>query len=266
MREDIAKVIVERPRNGRSLARSEKGIRRKNEWKDLDAPTKGSMRPGRKNAERKSFTDLLTPLKGLIRKNVGRPWDKVYQEICEHLKPNSTMQKHVLDHVKRDLCYRNCDFDVNGFPWYSYGRWDRPLDIDELYVSNDGIVRKVRNDWRYKAARKAYESSFKPGTYGHRGSGIEEEPKFDKDGVSYFRKDGIWYSSTLIDEVVDSKIVYRAGKPEVEKFVRKVYKEKQLDTKELKRFELSNVVEEPVIAKRSQVKKGGDPFWLKKNP
>ncbi len=272
MRDDIAKVIVERPRARRRWAKAEKGIRRTKEWKNHDAPTKMPMQPA--EGERKHFTDLLAPLEGLIKKNIGRPWDKVYKEICEHLKPNSTMQKHVLDHVKRDLVERNCQFDVNGFPWRSPGRYEMPLGKGELYVDKQGFIRKVRNNWKYRAAHDAggvgsYQKEERVlEVYGKKfycRDGIwfsdkrrwqsVDGPSFDLDGVNYYMKDGVWYKTWVGQEVTDSRTKgYVDGKPILEYYSYKITKELQLNSAELRRLKLSNEVEEPVIAKRSQKK------------
>lgn len=281
MREDIAKVIVERPRAGRSFLKAAKGTRRFKEWKNLDAPTKMSMLPAQ--GERKHSTDLLAPLERLVRKSVGRPWDKVYQEICEHLKPNSTMQKHVLDHVKRDLVERDCQFDVNGFPWKSPGRYQMPLSKGELYVDQNGIIAVAKDNWKYRAAHDAaaYDHSKKGDRvlilYGKKfyyrdGNWFSDKNhwnsidlSFSLDGVNYHMKDGIWFKTWFGQTVTDSRIKnYVDDKPVLEYFTYQISKELQLNSAELRRLKLSNFVEEPVIEKRSQ-KKDREPYWFKKN-
>ena len=96
MREDMFKVIVERPR-----------------WGSRHAP-KSKLRydksPGRKRAtgrrmvmEHSGYTkclnENLAPLKRYLHKQVGRPWDKVYSEISQHLDTSSTVKQHVRDHL-----------------------------------------------------------------------------------------------------------------------------------------------------------------------
>jgi len=83
MRPDIHKVIVERPRRG--------GIRDNRKWgqrlsympeSDYEDETKFvSASASRQYADPKDFSDFLSPLTGLLRKNLGRPWDKVNGEL-----------------------------------------------------------------------------------------------------------------------------------------------------------------------------------------
>ena len=47
----------------------------------------------------KEFTDNLNPLKRYLGRQVGRPWNKVYSEICENLSVRSTVQQHLRDHL-----------------------------------------------------------------------------------------------------------------------------------------------------------------------
>lgn len=100
MRPDIAKVVVERPRNNLASARfAAKSRRRKNNDRRHfeDAPRVQSM--GRWGYYGKELTDFLAPLSGLLRKNVGRRWDDVYSEMRQYLNPTSTLQKHIFEHL-----------------------------------------------------------------------------------------------------------------------------------------------------------------------
>lgn len=49
--------------------------------------------------ERKQLNENLAPLKKYLRRQVGRPWNKVYQDISRGLRPTSAVQQHVRDHV-----------------------------------------------------------------------------------------------------------------------------------------------------------------------
>ena len=46
-----------------------------------------------------STDENLAPLVRFLRSRLGRHWDSVYSELCEGLRPDSTVQKHVLDHL-----------------------------------------------------------------------------------------------------------------------------------------------------------------------
>lgn len=92
MRNDMSKVIVERPRRGGGRDRKRRPAREFN-----DMPSKQSMKRG--HTDLKDLNENLAPLKRYLRKNVGRPWDKVFSEICENIRMDNPVQKHVRSHV-----------------------------------------------------------------------------------------------------------------------------------------------------------------------
>ncbi len=53
----------------------------------------------RAHARRKGFTDLLGPLRRWLQSNVGRPWNDVYSEACEVIKPDSAIRAHIKTHL-----------------------------------------------------------------------------------------------------------------------------------------------------------------------
>ena len=95
MREDMARVIVERPR--RPAWGDRKGRRQDPE----DLPAHEGMRRGcALRGERKELNENLAPLRRYLATQVGRPWDKVYAEIAARLRVTSTVQQHVRDHLR----------------------------------------------------------------------------------------------------------------------------------------------------------------------
>jgi hypothetical protein len=101
MRKDMSKVIVERPRTGRAAAGLRPG--RTRALTDDDGEpirAKGAREPKGREAKTKRLNETLNPLKRYLASNIGRPWNKVYSEISEHLKPSSTVQQHVRDHIE----------------------------------------------------------------------------------------------------------------------------------------------------------------------
>ena len=137
MREDMAKVIVERPRRGGSIRRPGRAV-------DIeDLPSKESLRrPYRLRGTHKKLNENLAPLRRYLESQVGRPWDAVYSDIAAHLRVDSTVQQHVRDHLK-DL--------VEIVPverWYSvYGTFGRrkvrSSRWQSMYVDPlDGILKK----------------------------------------------------------------------------------------------------------------------------
>jgi hypothetical protein len=153
----MAKVIVERPRRGSSARGKGKGYRR-----DLQRISRGELprREGMKMSLRfeKSLNEHLGPLRRYLRKQVGRPWDKVFSEICENISRDSAVQDHVRDHV-HDYVATNV-FVIDGVLHYST-KWGRPLPvvphwfrIPFFYVCpHSGLLKMVENVARRKARR-----------------------------------------------------------------------------------------------------------------
>ena len=98
MRADMHKVIVEREREG-SNARYHRPHRER-AADPADLPIReGMRRPHVLRRERKQLNENLAPLKKYLRRQVGRPWNKVYQDISRGLRPTSAVQQHVRDHI-----------------------------------------------------------------------------------------------------------------------------------------------------------------------
>ncbi|MBX3430395.1 MAG: hypothetical protein KF779_12520 [Hyphomonadaceae bacterium] len=96
----MSKVIVERPRTGRAWAGLRPGRTRALVDDDGEPiKAKGAREPKGREQKTKALNETLNPLKRYLASNVGRPWNKVYSEINEHLKPTSTVQQHVRDHL-----------------------------------------------------------------------------------------------------------------------------------------------------------------------
>ena len=101
MREDMARVVIERPRyhsSGRYREVRPRDVTRRDIETLGDLPHCEGMR--RPHVRRKSLFDLLGPLRKFLVRQVGRPWDNVYSEICERISPNSTVQLHILGHLE----------------------------------------------------------------------------------------------------------------------------------------------------------------------
>src|SRR5262245_62448206 len=87
MRPDMAQVIIERPRGGQRY-KTPKGSRRRLQ-RGLDD---GPRREGIKRvwgAGTKWLSEHLAPLRRFLLGQVGRPWDHVFAEICQHLRVDS---------------------------------------------------------------------------------------------------------------------------------------------------------------------------------
>lgn len=110
MRDDMGKVITERPRAGGRGVPESPAYRRHLHWGRLreegredDSPAREGIRGVKWAGGSRHFTDVLGPVAGFLRKRVGTPWDAVWSELCAHLDRGSTTQRHVLEHVTRDF-------------------------------------------------------------------------------------------------------------------------------------------------------------------
>jgi len=124
MRSDMHKVVIERERRG-SAAKSRKWGKRLRYAPDSDYGDEirfaSSARRRQYGWECKSFTDVLRPLQGYLRKNLGRPWDKVYGELRQGLDVRKVTGMHIFDHLQ----------------------W---MVATDCYVDEAGTVRHVRKD------------------------------------------------------------------------------------------------------------------------
>lgn len=163
MREDMAKVIVERPRYGSRASKKRKGYSR--EW-DRYALDEQPKREGikKRSGGTKHLNEHLAPLRRYLFAQVGRPWDKVFAEICEHIDRNSAVQDHVRDHVA-DYVVTKVKL-IDGVPHYGEGpRVGHPISSgwfyrDSLYVCpKTGILRQVKAK---KTSRQPRPSSVVP--------------------------------------------------------------------------------------------------------
>jgi len=87
------KVVIERPRHGRSWAES----RPRPKPPFDESPRFESIMA--RHTRRKWFSDLLGPLKRWLQSQIGRPWNDVYSEACAVIKPDSPIRAHVKTHL-----------------------------------------------------------------------------------------------------------------------------------------------------------------------
>ena len=148
MRSDMSKVIVERERLYARTSYHDTRAERKHDLSEEAPYSEGIRRPYGWNT--KALNENLSPLRGFLRSRVGRPWNKVYSEISENLKPSSAVQQHVRDHLKD---YVTLEIVEKGDGYYSRhaSRWERRLYKGALYVDKHGILRILKRDTPPKA-------------------------------------------------------------------------------------------------------------------
>jgi hypothetical protein len=93
MRIDMHKVICESPRGGQDWSRQ---FPRPKVPFDGLPKFQGIRRP---HENRKWFGEHLGPLKRWLRSNTGRPWNDVYREACQVIKPDSVVRAHIKFHL-----------------------------------------------------------------------------------------------------------------------------------------------------------------------
>jgi hypothetical protein len=134
MRSDMAKVVTEAPRRGHANPSRKWGRRLRKDEYELDdhGPARASSARRRQYDDPKDFSDVLGPLRRYLRKQVGRPWDKVWSEITQNLDSRSLTGQHIFDHIR---------WEVEEEPWigengrlYHKRHWGTIELIDGLYV------------------------------------------------------------------------------------------------------------------------------------
>jgi hypothetical protein len=144
MRRDMAKVIVERPRLGSRLRSRKKGYRKQCQKSAVeDLPIHEPML-GRWRGMQRFLNEHLGPMRRFLRSRVGRPWNKVHQELCEHVSFDNAVQMHVLTHVF-DYVERLVEVDGRRLLFATGWRRGRELPAGHLYVCpNSGLLKAVR--------------------------------------------------------------------------------------------------------------------------
>jgi hypothetical protein len=151
MREDMAHVIVERPRLGGGRARKGRSL----PWEDLPKQ-EGMQRPYVCARHEKSLNENLAPLRRYLEKQVGRPWNKVYSEISRHLRVDNPVQQHVRDHLSDFVAIKprrraGVVYGLGGDKEWRYRLWYQPLYVDP----RDGLLKRTDRHPEAKALRRA---------------------------------------------------------------------------------------------------------------
>lgn len=134
MRSDMAKVVTEAPRRGHRNPSKKWGRRLgKNEYDAEDhGPSRAPIaRHHQYGWNAKEFSDVLGPLRRYMRKQVGRPWDKVWSEIARTLDNRSLTGQHIFDHIRWEVEQHAC---VGSDGSVYHNRWSGFVPVRGLYV------------------------------------------------------------------------------------------------------------------------------------
>jgi len=127
MRSDMKKVVVERPRGQSWVPNRKFGARLRyvpdHDYEDEPKGVGISASYRDYGYGQKWFTDVLGPLERYLRSNVGRPWDKVYSEICAGLDKRKATGLHIFQHMEQ-FVEKNCYIGSDGKPYANPEGWD----------------------------------------------------------------------------------------------------------------------------------------------
>lgn len=144
MRSDMAKVIVERPRVGSRLPSRKKGYRKYLQHTNIENLPRNEPMQGRWRGRGRWLNEHLWPMRRFLRSNVGRTWDKIYQDLCEHVALDNAVQNHVLSHIF-DYVQRFVQFENGHITALSRWGGRKRLRPGEMYVCpTSGILKVVR--------------------------------------------------------------------------------------------------------------------------
>lgn len=188
MRRDMQKVIVESAR-----CHGDRTVHRPRRTGDdfENFPTREGMK--RQWQEHKHQTDLLGPIYGYLDKQarLGRPWNKVWSEISEHLDFRSVLGFHIKTHIDQYVA-RDVHI-INGKP-YEPASWRRSYHPECVYYRRGWWAPKYNDlyvDPRTGILRAAPKRSYKWKPTPN--PGIKVISEF----VQLHRIDGVWYMVEL---------------------------------------------------------------------
>ncbi len=243
MRPDMAKLLVERPRVGSRFKTRAKGYRKRWQRTSLEeAPTRESIY--RLRGSTRCLNEYLNPLVRYLHRQVGRPWNDVFSEICERIRLDSTIQKHVRDHLFQ---YVQVAVEMRGgVPHYASGHWGmvgQPIvkrvgrfrRYDHLfYVSPEtGLLCEAPLGEVAPPEEKPRTTLFRPGKTYHRADGIW----YEVDSLAWWEASPEQWEVNLHQRVVDLSIaivVATYGREIV------AIRRRQLNSRELRRLGLRN--------------------------
>jgi hypothetical protein len=232
MRDDMNKVVIERPRSGgkggprKTYERASKP-REKRVFKGVDVDLRPKFESMRKkhvvNGYEKRFSDLLGPLEGYLFSKVGEPWNDVWSDICKVLKGNSLQAAHIKDHVKQMVggIPHSGETSFRAEDWFSpgscYGRC--------VYVNEAGILCKSEGE-SYKPKKKVYHY--------YR----------ESDTVEYHKLNGAWFRVEIGSEEKERRWQGWSGYWHTQKYTYYYPIEKKaLSKKEIKKLRLNKRTE-----------------------
>jgi hypothetical protein len=200
MREDMYKVIVERPRRGKEGDAAAARLRR-----DFDGPMRLGMRAG---YGYRNLNENLAPLRRYLHAQIGRPWNKVFSEICAGIDRRNTVQQHIRQHIRDFIAI---DVEVSEGRLVDLAdRW-RFLRTDiglsqELYVDpRSGLIRLNRHYRAWRRDVAAYRKREASEVASRRRVVDERTLLLLLEGIWYRVEVGVLPTERVVEDVIDGK-------------------------------------------------------------
>jgi hypothetical protein len=177
VRKDMKDLLLDTGRVGGS----EKGMFSRAKVKSADPDSLPKRLPSsRRRCGGKSLGDRLNPLRRFLKANCGRPWEKVYAEICAFADSRTVRGYHLRTHVWQLVVPNNYDVGHVG----RYG---------PFFVDRDGTLQEERElTEAERAAERAYwrkRHKFKEPP------SKRANPRIAVDADHWFEKvEGFWFS------------------------------------------------------------------------
>ena len=130
MRSDVADVMAERPKGGRTWAHKSP-IRSKHALLDTGGDHFNEAANHLEKKHQKGRTIRDNVLERFLLHRVGRPWDKVYAEVCAVTDPRSLQGAEVRDYLRSFVSF---DCWMEGRVVMSHDCGGRPVGVRGLYV------------------------------------------------------------------------------------------------------------------------------------
>ena len=197
MRKDMAKVVTEAPRRGHANRSSKWGRRLTKDEYALDdhgasrAPVSRHRQYGW-NA--KEFSDSLGPLRRYLRKQIGRPWDKIWSEIATTLDSRSLTGQHIFDHIRWEV-----ELDAwvgdDGRLLYHKRRWGAIELVAGLYVHPVTHLLTLKPERRWLSGGAVFQRAQAAlRTFGISASTALEVRRYRIDGLRVWEcRDRCWF-------------------------------------------------------------------------
>ncbi|MBU6453750.1 MAG: hypothetical protein KGS72_18365 [Cyanobacteria bacterium REEB67] len=190
MRNDMMKVVVEPARNG-SAFRIAKGEKVRLQREGIDSVQQEGLGRRWEHDDRSAMRDHLTALRRFLQKQVGRPWDEVYSEICSNAPKGSFLGHHL-----RELVSYEVSSDVRvAADGVMYGARGWKVYDGDLYACPETGILKLKGEGVQRKRNR----------YRQRG---EHEYIAVDDNHRFVKVDGLWFFVTLSaipDEAVTAR-------------------------------------------------------------